>query len=259
MALAVLRHHPKRIIPVVCADRKCLLPERKFRTDILSRPKRPPTLRKDEPGQVLDGTTECSKSHGRHSKADPFVVFLRSHHQDAKHVFEEATNALYNLDFNTAERDYETLTRDYPDNPDYWNALAASIWLHIMYDQQKLNVESFSGSSLGTKDSRDTVNPADEKRLRDSLAKDLNLIIDRELRNKAIITEKSEEKYALEQDAAVGSLSPRKRQRLEDLEKEIGELSKAGPGLSILFLLRRGGGGLPSAVTVRSGAPSATS
>jgi hypothetical protein len=22
------------------------------------------------------------------------------------------------------------------DNPDYWNALAASIWLHIMYDQR---------------------------------------------------------------------------------------------------------------------------
>src|SRR5205823_6110000 len=30
-----------------------------------------------------------------------------------------------------------------------------------------LNIESFSGSSLGTKDSRDTVNPADEKRMRD--------------------------------------------------------------------------------------------
>ncbi len=88
MALAVLRHHPKRIIPVVCADRKCLPSERKFRTDILSRPKGPPTRGKDEPGQVLDGTTESSKSHDRHSKADPFVVFLRFHHQDAKHVFE---------------------------------------------------------------------------------------------------------------------------------------------------------------------------
>jgi len=62
------------------------------------------------------------------------------------------------------------LTHDYPDNPDYWNALAASIWLRIMYDQQKLNVESFSASSLGTKESRDAVKPADEKRLRETIA-----------------------------------------------------------------------------------------
>src|SRR5438093_11851317 len=90
---------------------------------------------------------------------------------DAKQVYEQATNALYNLDFNTAERSYETLTREYPDNPDYWNALASSIWLKITLDQQKLNIESFSGgSSFGTKDSRDAVNPQDEQRLRDTIA-----------------------------------------------------------------------------------------
>src|SRR5262245_22054641 len=66
---------------------------------------------------------------------------------DPKVVYDEATNALYNLDFNTAERAYESLTRDYPDNPDYWNALASSIWLRVMYGQSKLNMESFSGSS----------------------------------------------------------------------------------------------------------------
>src|SRR5262245_25679752 len=82
-------------------------------------------------------------------------------------TYEQSTERLYNLDFTTAQHGYETLTHDYPDNPDYWNALAASIWLRVMYDQQKLNVESFSGGSLGTKDSRDTVSPADEKRLRD--------------------------------------------------------------------------------------------
>src|SRR5215813_11721951 len=88
---------------------------------------------------------------------------------DPKLLYDQSTEALYNLDFNTAQRGYETLTHDYPDNPNYWNALASSIWLRIMYDQQKLNVESFSGSSLGTRDSRDTVNPADEKRLRDTV------------------------------------------------------------------------------------------
>jgi tetratricopeptide (TPR) repeat protein len=88
---------------------------------------------------------------------------------DPQVVYQQSTDALYNLDFNTAQRGYETLTREYPDNPDYWNALASSIWLHILYDQQKLNLDSFSGSSLGTKESGDEVNPAEEKRLRETI------------------------------------------------------------------------------------------
>src|SRR5215510_8953006 len=89
---------------------------------------------------------------------------------DPKLIYDQATDALYNLDFNTAQHGYETLTHDYPQNPDYWNALAASMWLRIMYDQQKLNMESFAGASLGTKDSRDVVGAADEKRLRETIA-----------------------------------------------------------------------------------------
>src|SRR5215510_11228030 len=89
---------------------------------------------------------------------------------DPKLIYDQSTDALYNLDFSTAERGYETLTHDYPENPDYWNALASAVWLKITFDQQKLNIESFAGSSLGTKDSRDSVNPVDEKRLRDTLA-----------------------------------------------------------------------------------------
>src|SRR3989441_7442687 len=89
---------------------------------------------------------------------------------DPKQIYDEATNALYNLDFNTAQRGYETLTREYPDNPDYWNGLASAIWLKISFDQQKLNLESFSGKTLGTRESKDTVNPEDEKRFRDTIA-----------------------------------------------------------------------------------------
>ena len=48
---------------------------------------------------------------------------------DPKLIYDQSTDALYNLDFNTAQHGYETLTHDYPDDPDYWNALAASIWL----------------------------------------------------------------------------------------------------------------------------------
>ena len=101
----------------------------------------------------------CALSAGSAAAADP------------KQIYQEATDALYNLDFSIAERGYESLTRDYPDNPDYWNALASSIWLKITYDQQKLNIESFSGgSSFGTRESKDAVNPNDEKRLRDTVA-----------------------------------------------------------------------------------------
>src|SRR5262249_47620652 len=89
---------------------------------------------------------------------------------DPKVIYDQSTDALYNLDFNTAQHGYETLTRDYPANPDYWNALASSIFLRILYDQEKLSMESFSGSSLGTQESRDAITPADERRLREIVA-----------------------------------------------------------------------------------------
>jgi tetratricopeptide (TPR) repeat protein len=89
---------------------------------------------------------------------------------DPKQLYDQSTVAMYNLDFNTAQRGYETLAHDYPDNPEYWNALASSIWLKITFDQQKLNLESFSGrSTFGTKESHEKLNPEDEKRLRDTI------------------------------------------------------------------------------------------
>src|SRR5687767_13439774 len=90
---------------------------------------------------------------------------------DAQQVYRESTDALYNLDFSTAQSGFEGLTREHPENPDYWNALASSIWLKVIYDQQKLNMESFSNNeSFGTRDSRETLNPADERRLRETLS-----------------------------------------------------------------------------------------
>jgi tetratricopeptide (TPR) repeat protein len=86
---------------------------------------------------------------------------------DPNELYQRSTDALYNLDFNTAEQGYEILTRDYPESPDYWNALASAIFLRITFEQQKLNLESFSGgTTFGSRDSTDEVNPEDEKRLR---------------------------------------------------------------------------------------------
>jgi TolA-binding protein len=112
---------------------------------------------------------------------NPVVVFLfmlfalrpfesAANASDAKEIYEQAATASYNLDFETAERGYQTLTREYPDNPDYWNALASVIWLKVALSQQKLNLESFSGRSLGTRESRDTIDAAEEKRFRDTIA-----------------------------------------------------------------------------------------
>jgi tetratricopeptide (TPR) repeat protein len=85
-------------------------------------------------------------------------------------LYKDSVDALYNLDFSTAENGFESLTRQDPANPVYWNGLASMIWSQIMYDQQKLNIDSFSGSTLGTKNSRDAVDPAAEKRLRETIA-----------------------------------------------------------------------------------------
>ena len=89
---------------------------------------------------------------------------------DAKEIYDQSVEAAYNLDFNIAQRGYEILTQQYPENPSYWNALASVLWLKIAFGQQKLSLESFSGRSLGTRDSRDALDPADEKRFRDTVA-----------------------------------------------------------------------------------------
>jgi len=84
--------------------------------------------------------------------------------------YQEAANALYNLDFSIAERGFETLTRESPDNPDYWNALASTIYLRVIHDQEKMNMESFTQQDkFGTRASREGVDLKDEKRLRDLL------------------------------------------------------------------------------------------
>jgi len=87
--------------------------------------------------------------------------------EDAQQIYQRSAASLYNLDFNAARQGFEGLTREYPDNPEYWNAVASSVWLKILYDQQKLNIESYSGSTFGTKSSKDAIDPAEEKKLRE--------------------------------------------------------------------------------------------
>jgi tetratricopeptide (TPR) repeat protein len=93
---------------------------------------------------------------------------------DPPRVYADGLNHLYSLDFNEAEDAFRSLTRDYPDNPDYWNALASSYWLRILYNQQKLNMESFTAKDkFGTNESKDSGAEAEEKQLRDTVDKAL--------------------------------------------------------------------------------------
>ena len=86
---------------------------------------------------------------------------------DPRETYEEATEALYSLDFVKAEAAFGQLTETHPAEPDYWNGLAASVWLKILYDQQKLNMESFSSQDrFGTSESEDKISEEDEARLR---------------------------------------------------------------------------------------------
>jgi tetratricopeptide (TPR) repeat protein len=89
--------------------------------------------------------------------------------QTSQQQYQQAIDALYNLDFSIGQAAFESLTQKEPDNPDFWNGLGSSLWLKILYDQQKLDMENYSGSQFGTKDARETINPADEKRLRDTI------------------------------------------------------------------------------------------
>jgi tetratricopeptide (TPR) repeat protein len=67
---------------------------------------------------------------------------------------------------------------------------------------------------------------SNDKALADSLAADLNRLIDRELQVKKLLTDAQNEKSALDDE---GSSSPSRVQRRQELEKEIANLSKIGP------------------------------
>src|SRR5688572_5613203 len=116
--------------------------------------------------------------HKRHLMLPLLLSSLLSVHPlfaaDPQQTYADGIQQLYSLDFAAAEASFKSLTRDHPDNPDYWNALASAYWLKTLYDQQKLNMESFSGKDrFGTMDSKDTVTEAEEKQLRDTIDKAL--------------------------------------------------------------------------------------
>jgi tetratricopeptide (TPR) repeat protein len=86
--------------------------------------------------------------------------------QSKEEIYRQGTDALYNLYFSTAEERFRTLTRMYPDDPIYWSSVASTLWLQIVADQQKLDMDSFSSASIGTENSKNTVSPEAEAKLK---------------------------------------------------------------------------------------------
>ncbi len=103
-------------------------------------------------------------------------AFAQQQPPEAERLYNEASNHLYNLDFPEAEAAFRSLTTKYPNNPDYWNSLATTYWLKILYSQQKLNMETFGQKDrFGTEDSDDTGFEEEEKQFRAAIDKAISL------------------------------------------------------------------------------------
>ena len=82
---------------------------------------------------------------------------------------------MYSLDFEVAEAKSQELVDRDPSNPRLWNLLASSIWLKIVYQQEKLSLDSYMGNRLGGERSNEGVEPAVERRLREVLGRAITL------------------------------------------------------------------------------------
>jgi tetratricopeptide (TPR) repeat protein len=94
---------------------------------------------------------------------------------DSVPIDPEALEALYSLDFDVARAKFQELVDQHPENPRLWNLLASSVWLKIVYEQQKLNLDSYMGNRLGGNSSNDRVSPEVEAQLREYLGKAIEL------------------------------------------------------------------------------------
>lgn len=81
----------------------------------------------------------------------------------------DALYALYSVDFEEAEESFRRMTAESPKDPEAWNLLASALWLQIVFRQEKLNLDSFTGDALGTEDSTEVVSEEEEAALRRTL------------------------------------------------------------------------------------------
>jgi len=78
-------------------------------------------------------------------------------------------------------------------------------------------------------DTQKLLSGGDQKALKDALTRDLNRLLERELKIRKQIASKTAEKYAVDQEILSGGNSESLRRKQDELNKEITELSKTGP------------------------------
>ena len=59
-------------------------------------------------------------------------------------------DALYNIDYDKAERDFKEIVRLYPNHPGGYQLLAARVWIKTLYESRRLQVSLYSSESFYT-------------------------------------------------------------------------------------------------------------
>ena len=59
-------------------------------------------------------------------------------------------DALYNIDYDKAERDFKEIVRLYPNHPGGYQLLAARLWIKTLYESRRLQVSLYSSESFYT-------------------------------------------------------------------------------------------------------------
>ena len=68
-------------------------------------------------------------------------------------------DALYNIDYDKAEREFKEIVRLYPDHPGGYQLLAARVWIKTLYESRRLQVSLYSSESFYTNGDDDKVDP----------------------------------------------------------------------------------------------------
>src|ERR1041384_6482412 len=59
-------------------------------------------------------------------------------------------DALYNIDYDKAQRDFKQIVQLYPNHPGGYQLLAARLWIKTLYESRRLQASLYSGESFYT-------------------------------------------------------------------------------------------------------------
>src|SRR4029078_9069993 len=59
-------------------------------------------------------------------------------------------DALYNIDYDKAQRDFKQIVQLYPNHPGGYQLLAARLWIKTLYESRRLQASLYSGETFYT-------------------------------------------------------------------------------------------------------------